>query len=233
MCGRYFLNQPREEIAAAFRAVPGDAQEHPSYNIAPGRPVLAVRVHPKTGVRHLDDLQWGLVPHFAKERKIAFRTINARAETIESAASYRAAFAKRRCLIIADGFYEWQALGKHKQPYAAALRDGRPFAMAGVWENWKDPATGEWLRSCAIITTEANALLGRVHDRMPVILSPEDHAAWLGEEPTSPAALKQLLKPYSAAAMCIWPVHPRVNKPENDDPELLTPFTPPAPENDR
>jgi putative SOS response-associated peptidase YedK len=226
MCGRYFQNQPRDELAAAFRAAPSAGEDRSSYNIAPGQLVLAVRLHPKTGERWLDDLQWGLLPHFAKERKMAWKTINARAETIDKAASYRAAFEKRRCLILADGFFEWKALGKQRLPYAVTLAGREPFAMAGVWENWKDPVSGEWVRSCAIVTTAANELIGQVHDRMPVILAPADYASWLGEEPKTASELKRLLEPFSAQVMAMWPVHPRVNKTDVNDPSVLDRYDP-------
>lgn len=213
MCGRFFSHQPREDAAASFRAVVGDAVEHPSYNVAPTEPVLTVRFNRETDQRTLDDLHWGLIPHFATDKKIAWRTINARAETVDKSGSFRLAFAKRRCLVVADGFYEWKAVGKKKQPFAIAMASGKQFGIAGIWENWRDPATGEWLRSCSIITTTPNELVARVHDRMPVIIAPEDYAKWLGEEPASKDELKALLKPYTGAPMKMWPVSPQMNKP--------------------
>jgi putative SOS response-associated peptidase YedK len=219
MCGRYFRHTPREELAAAFRAELGSMLDA-SYNVAPGQQVMAVRFNAKTGERTLDDLAWGLVPFFAKDPKVAWRTINARAETLETAASFRNAFLKRRCLIVADGFFEWRAQGKKRQPYAVALAERKPFALAGLWEAWRDPASGEWLRTCTIVTTEANATLAQIHERMPVILDEADYAAWLGEVPSEQSGLKQLLKPY-AGELVMWPVSARMNKADVDDPEIL------------
>lgn len=212
MCGRYFRHQPRDEIAAAFGARVGDATDEAGYNIAPSEQVLTVRFHEASGERRVDDLHWGLIPHFATDKKIAWRTINARAETIDKSGAFRAAFAKRRCLVVADGFYEWKAVGKKKQPFAIAMADRRTFGLAGLWENWQDPTTQQWIRSCTIVTTTANTLVSGVHDRMPVILEPADYAKWLGEEPATPAELKALLKPY-AGAMEMWPVSAQINKP--------------------
>lgn len=230
MCGRFFRHSPREDAATSFRAVIGEILgDDGGYNIAPTQQVLTVRFNPKTGQRSLDDLHWGLIPHFANDRKIAWKTINARAETVDKTASFRTAFAKRRCLVVADGFFEWKAIGKKKQPYAIALKSRLPFGIAGLWENWRDPATGEWLRSCAIVTTEANELVGRIHDRMPVILEPSAHARWLGEEPAEPAELKALLKPYDAHAMVMWPVSAQMNKPGGaDDASVLEPVDAPG-----
>jgi putative SOS response-associated peptidase YedK len=219
MCGRYFRHTPREELAAAFRAELGSSLE-PAYNVAPGQAVLAVRFHEKTGERTLDDLRWGLVPFFAKDAKVAWKTINARAETVDTAASYRNAFLKRRCLIVADGFFEWKAEGKTKTPYAIALASGKPFALAGLWEAWRDPASGAWLRSCAIVTTEANATVGQIHDRMPVILDEQDHARWLGEVSAQAGELKELLAPYRGE-LVMWPVSARMNKGDVEGPEVI------------
>ena len=224
MCGRFFRRSPREELAAAFDAELGESALEPAYNIAPGQMILAVRLHPKTHVRTLDDLRWGLIPSFAKDPKIGWRTFNAKAETIDSAPLYRRAFEKRRCLIAVDGFFEWKALGKRRQPYAIALEHGKPFALAGVWEGWQDPETGTWVRSCSIITTDANAQLGAIHARMPVILDPGDYARWLGEQPAPAAELKQLLRPYDGA-LVIWPVSAKMNKQDAaEGPEVIAPL---------
>jgi putative SOS response-associated peptidase YedK len=228
MCGRFFRSSPRDELAAAFQAELGFGSAEPGFNIAPGGPIVAVRFNPKKGVRTLDDLHWGLIPFFAKDRKIGWKTINARAETIDSAPLYRKAFERRRCLIVADGFFEWKALGKRRHPYAIALESRKPFALAGVWENWQDPETGEWVRSCSIVTTEANALVGQIHDRMPVILDPTDYARWLGEESAAPAELKGLLRPFSGEFV-MWPVSPRLNRQDDaSGPELIEPVAEPA-----
>jgi len=223
MCGRFFRHGPREDAANSFRAVIGEilGGDTGRYNIAPTQQVLTVRFNPKTEQRTLDDLHWGLIPSFAKDKKIAYRTINARAETVDTMASYRTAFAKRRCLIVADGFFEWKAFGKKKQPYAIARKDRASFGIAGLWENWKDPTTGEWLRSCTIVTSAANDLVGQIHERMPVILEPASYAKWLGEEDASPAELKALLKPYEAGPLVMWPVSAAMNKPGGPDDETV------------
>jgi putative SOS response-associated peptidase YedK len=227
MCGRFFRSSPRDELAAAFQAELGSGSAAPAYNIAPGGPIAAVRFDAKTGVRTLDDLHWGLIPFFAKDRKIGWKTINARAETIDTAPLYRNAFERRRCLIVADGFFEWKALGKRRQPYAIALESREPFALAGVWENWKDPETGEWVRSCSIVTTDANATVGRIHDRMPVILAPEDYARWLGEVEAAPSELKGILRPYDGELL-MWPVSPRMNRQADvEGPEVIEPVAAP------
>jgi putative SOS response-associated peptidase YedK len=230
VCGRFFRHSPRDETAETFGAAIGNilGDHDGSYNIAPTHRVLTVRFNAKSEQRTLDDLHWGLVPHFANDKKIAWKTINARAETLAKAPAYRSAFAKRRCLVVADGFYEWKAVGKRKQPFAIAMKSREPFGLAGLWENWQDPATGEWLRSCTIVTTRANELVGHIHDRMPVILKPEDYPRWLGEEPASPEELLALLKPYEASAMVMWPVSPVINRPGvADDPSVLEPVVPP------
>jgi len=182
---------------------------------------LTIRFNPQTQQRSLDALQWGLIPYWTKDPKVAYRTINARAETVDKAPSFRQAFAKRRCLIPADGFYEWRKTAKPKLPFAIAMKDGRPFTFAGLWENWKDPESGEWLRTCTIITGEPNELVAQIHPRMPVILPEEHYSAWLGE--TEDGNLKELLVPYPAEQMCMWKISPRVNSPKNDDPSLWVP----------
>ncbi len=194
------------------------------YNIAPGQGVLAVRFNAATGERSLDSLHWGLIPHFSRDRKLSYRCINARAETVDTLPSFRGAFAKRRCLLVADGFFEWLSKGKQKRPYAIARADRAPFGIAGLWENWHDLATGEWVRSCAMITSPANALVATIHDRMPVVLDPGDHARWLGEQAVEPHALRELLRPYPAEGMVMWPVSPRMNTPKHADASVLDPI---------
>lgn len=221
MCGRFFRRSPRDELAAAFRAELGHSELGPAYNVAPGQPIITVRFNAKTHERTLDDLRWGLIPSFAKDPKIAWRTINARSETIDTAPLFRRAFEKRRCLIAVDGFFEWKAQGKKKQPYAIALPSQKPFALAGLWEGWQEPETGEWIRTCTIVTAEANPQLSAIHDRMPVILREHDYAAWLGEESAPPEQLKTLLKPYDGE-LVIWPVSARMNRAEvAEGPEVI------------
>src|ERR1700747_2387923 len=157
MCGRYRRTTQEEELARLYHIpIPKQTDLPISYNIAPSQKVLTIRFNPETRVRSLDALQWGLIPYWAKDPKVAYRTINARAETVDKAPSFRQAFRKRRCLKPADGFYEWRKTTRRKLPFAIAMKDERPFAFAGLWENWKDPEFGEWLRTCTIITGEPN-----------------------------------------------------------------------------
>jgi putative SOS response-associated peptidase YedK len=161
------------------------------------------------------------LPSFAKDRKIAWKLSNARGETVDTLPSFRAAFARRRCLVPMNGFYEWRTVGKRKYPFAAALKDDGLMTVAGLWEAWKEPVTGRLIRSCTLITTEPNALMAEVHNRMPVIVKPEDRARWLGEEPAERIDLKALLKPYPATEMKLWPVSPAINRPGLDSPNNL------------
>src|SRR5438128_3601846 len=162
MCGRYRRTTQEEELARLYHIpIPKQTDLPISYNIAPSQKVLSIRFNPETQAPSLDALQWGLIPYWTKDPKIAYRTINARAETVDKAPSYRQAFKKRRCLIPADGFYEWRKTAKPKLPFAIAMKDGRPFTFAGLWENWKDPESGEWLRTCTIITGEPNEVTCR------------------------------------------------------------------------
>ena len=224
MCGRYRRTSSEEELCRLYNIpIPPQLDLPVSYNIAPSQKVLAIRFNLKTNQRSLDALQWGLVPHWAKDPKIGYKTVNARVETIDTAPSYRQAFEKRRCLIPADGFYEWRTIGGIKVPFAIAMKDDRPFVFAGLWEGWKDPCTDEWLRTCTIVTGDPNDLVAQIHTRMPVILPEECHAKWLGE--FKDGDLKELLKPYPADRMKMWPIGPRVNSPKNDDAELIKPIS--------
>jgi putative SOS response-associated peptidase YedK len=217
MCGRYRRTTREEELARIYHIpIPVQPDLPISYNIAPSQEVLAIRYNPETKQRTLDRLRWGLVPYWANDEKIGFKTINARAETVDSAHSFRSAFKKRRCLIPADGFYEWKKVVGGKIPYSIAMKDDSPFVFAGLWEGWQNPTTQEWLRTCTIITGEPNELVAEVHTRMPVILPPETHDRWLSGE-----AGKEVLRPFPAKEMKVWRISTRVNKPENDDPGLL------------
>ena len=179
-----------------------------------------IRQHPETGVRHLDRLWWGLIPYWTKEPSPKLKPINATAERVGSAPMFRAAYAKRRCLLPVDNFFEWrQAKGKGpKQPYAIAMKSGEPFALAAVWESWRHPETGEIFRSFCVITTDANELLAGIHHRMPVILEPGSFDRWLSPVEPDP---RDLLVPYPAEPMTMWPISARVNKPDNDDAAIL------------
>ena len=221
MCGRFTLRTPAHRLAEAFGvdALPNLA---PRYNIAPTQDVVAIR-HADDG-RELTMLRWGLIPGWAKDPAIGARMINARAETVAEKPSFRAAFRQRRCLIAADGFYEWRTTAEApkapKQPYYIRLESDAPFAIAGLWERWRDPA-GATIESCTLITTEANAVLAPIHHRMPVILAPADYDAWLEPRPASAAALHDLLRPYPGAAMTAIPIGRHVNNVRNDDPACI------------
>ena len=216
MCGRYTLATPVEVLADGF-AFGGPLPElTPSYNVAPAEEVAVVLED--GGERRLELLRWGLVPFWADDPGIGQRMINARAETAPEKPAFRAAFRKRRCLIPADGFYEWQRTdGGPKQPFHIRRHDGRPFAFAGIWEDWRD---GE-IRSCAILTTEASEDLREIHHRMPVILNRGDYERWLDPE-ADERDLRTLLQS-SADDLTFYPVDRRVNKPSNDDPRCIEP----------
>jgi putative SOS response-associated peptidase YedK len=224
MCGRVRLSSDLREIKIAFAIPP----ERPSPNFAPtwnGAPTDSfpiVRYDAKTGSRTLDLMRWGLVPFWAKDIKVGFANINAKAEGIEGRPAFKDAFVRRRCLVPVDNFYEWQATPAGKQPYAIALAERRLMALAGLWETWRSPA-GERVLSFTIVTCPPNALCAELHDRMPVVLAPPAWPAWLGEEPTSVPQLKALLSPYPSERMTCWPVSPRVGNVKNNDPELIAP----------
>ncbi|MCC7347936.1 MAG: SOS response-associated peptidase [Variibacter sp.] len=190
------------------------------YNGAPGQDLLVIRRNHRTGDVTLEPLRWGLVPHWTTDPKPKLRPINARAETVAGSAMFAEAYARRRCLVPVDGFYEWHATGRGKQPYAIGMADGAPFALGGLWENWKDPASGEWLRTFAVVTVPANELLAHLHPRMPLILHPQDYGRWLGGE-DDPA---DLLRPFPGALMRYWPVSARVNSFREDDGSLPEPI---------
>src|SRR5713101_1134913 len=199
MCGRARLSSDVSEIKLVFsipqhRPTPNIA---PSWNVAPTDPLPVVRYDPKAGERSLDVMRWGLVPFWAKDIKVGFANINAKAEGIESRPAFREAFQRRRCLVPVDNFYEWKKTAVGKQPYAIALADRGLMALAGLWENWRSSA-GEWVRRFAIITTTPNELCAEIHNRMPVVLRPEGWPIWLGEHPTDAPQLKALLAPYPA-----------------------------------
>jgi putative SOS response-associated peptidase YedK len=189
------------------------------YNAAPSQELLVIRQNHKTGERSLDLLKWGLIPHWCSDSQGGRRPINAKAESVSRLPTFRDAFAQRRCIVPVDGFFEWRAIrgAGRKQPYAIAMKDGSPFGLAGLWENWKNPSTGEWERTFAIITVPSNELVAQIHDRMPAILEPRSYDRWLGQQPNP----YDLLITYPSEPMTLWPISTRVNKPENDDPSLL------------
>ena len=223
MCGRYRRTSQEEELARLYHIpIPKQTDLPISYNIAPSQNVLALRYDPKESVRSFVSLRWGLIPAWAKDEKIGYRTINARMETVQTAPSYRNAFQRRRCLILANGFYEWRRRGGPRVPFDIALKDDEPFAFAGLWEAWKNPSSQEWVLSCTIITTEANDLIAQIHDRMPVILDAKDQPAWLGEEKRDDLA--RVLKPFPADRLRMLEISTRVNNPKNNDASLLEPI---------
>lgn len=222
MCGRFVASASPEEVRRWFRTSNRVPNFGPSYNVAPTDSIPVVRFNPKTRERSLDLLHWGLIPHFAKDRSGAYKMINARAESIDTKPSFRDAFERRRCIVPAEGFYEWKKTGAGTQPYLIRMKGGELFGFAGLWENWKDER-GEWLRSATIITTTPNELCAPIHDRMPVILDPADYARWLGEEEAGLEELKALLRPAPAALMEAFPVGAAVGSVKNNAPSLIEP----------
>ena len=221
MCGRFTLTADPAEIIDIFGDFTFPTQFSPRYNIAPTQPVLAIPNNPD---RKADFFIWGLIPSWAKDPSIGNKLINARGETIAEKPSFRGGFKYKRCLIPTDGFYEWKAnLGeKTKTPYFIHMKDRKPFAFAGLWDEWQSPDGGA-VRTCTIITTEPNELMSTLHNRMPVILEPKDYALWLDPAPQTPEKLIHLIKPFPADAMSAHPVSTLVNKPGNDRPECVVP----------
>ncbi len=217
MCGRFTLLSPPEVLQQTFD-LPEVPDLVPRYNIAPTQQVAAVRLAPP-GTRELVRLRWGLVPSWADSPSVGVRMLNARSETVADKPSFRAALCRRRCLIPADGFFEWLNSNGRKQPYYFRLRSGKPFAFAGLWEHWQ--RDGEVIDSCTILTTEANELVKPVHDRMPVILPPDAYPLWLDPAVQRSEALQSLLQPFRAEEMITGPVSMRVNSPRNDDRECV------------
>lgn len=242
MCGRYSLTTPAEAMRHLFGFAGALPNLPARYNIAPTQLVPVVRLvqeqhlrggpgkaagEGELGTRELVQLRWGLIPSWAKDASIGNRLINARAEGLAEKPSFRAAFRARRCLVPADGFYEWQATPQGKRPYRIGLKGGRAealplFAFAGLWERWEKASDGAPIESCTIVTTAANELLAPIHERMPVILPQDGYAAWLAPA-TPPAEALALLKPYPAAAMLLYPVSKRVNSVRFDDALCIAP----------
>lgn len=227
MCGRYALSRSVRELADLFEAPPPEFDFAPSANIAPGREIPVVVAARPPGGRRLEKRRWGLVPSWAKEIAIGGRLINARVETVRLKPAFRAAFRERRCLIPADGFYEWHGPPGRKQPYFFHRPSGAPLAFAGLYENWRGgaptPGADAYL-SCAILTREASASVREIHDRMPVILKPEYYDAWLDPDNTDPAALERILREGCITELSRHAVSRRVNRVENDDRRLTEPI---------
>jgi putative SOS response-associated peptidase YedK len=220
MCGRFFLQRDPAGLARYFETDNPTPNHAASWNVAPTQDSLVIRRHPQTGRRHLDVLRWGLVPRWAKDASGAARLMNARSEGLAEKPSFRDAFAKRRCLVPMDGFYEWRGEGRAKQPFAVALRSGQPMAVAGLWEGWKQP-DGAWLRSFTVITTQSNERQALVHPRMPAILPREAWPEWLGEAEADRDRLLAWLRPCPADALAFWPIAARVGRVAENDRALL------------
>jgi putative SOS response-associated peptidase YedK len=210
LCLRQRAGYPRSQLSTAVerRAEPGPAG-HPAQSSDRGTLARSATLGPHTSLVQGPELSGGRKP------------INAKCETVRNLPTFRDAYRLRRCIVPVDGFFEWKAIKgqKAKQPYAIATKDGKPFGIGGIWENWKDPATGEWIRTFAVITTDANALVAEIHDRMPLILAPEGYGRWLGDEPDP----RDLMRPIPPDLMRMWRISTRVNKPENDDASIVEP----------
>jgi putative SOS response-associated peptidase YedK len=218
MCGRYRLSRRKRLVEEYFDSVSDEPDWTPRFNVAPTQPIPIIRQHPKEPIRELSLIRWGLIPSWAKDSSVAAKMINARSETASSKPAFRDSLKSRRCLIPADGFYEWAKTGKAKQPYCFEVNDGELFAFAGLWDRWKSP-DGTWIKTCSILTTTPNAVTSPIHDRMPVILDPDAYDLWLDPGMKDVAAASDLLKPYDARLMRCYPVSTRINHVANDDEE--------------
>ena len=216
MCGRYRLARKKEILAETFD-VDDDVEWSPRYNVAPGQNVPVVRQDAARPLRSISLVRWGLIPFWAKDAKAGYKMINARAKTVASTPAFRDPFRSRRCLIPADAFYEWTKEGNQTSPFCFSMADDSIFAFAGIWDRWRNSDT-EWVETCSIITTSANALLSGIHDRMPVVVKPESYDLWLDPGFKRADALHDLLKPFPADAMRYHRVSTRVNSVKNDDP---------------
>ncbi|MGE5053546.1 MAG: SOS response-associated peptidase [Acidobacteriota bacterium] len=223
MCGRYRLSRRKQILAEHFEATPFDEDWEPRYNIAPTQRVPVIRQHPKEPRRVLSMMRWGLIPTWSKNIAGPASMINARSETAATKPAFRDPMKFRSCLVPADAFYEWRRSGNGKQPFCFEVNDGELFAFAGLWDGWKD-TNGQWIRSCSILTTTPNAVASQVHDRMPVILRSDDYDFWLNPGMTNVEAISDLLKPYDAGLMRMYPVSSRVNRVQNDDAECSNPI---------
>ncbi len=226
MCGRYRLSSAgKVKLAQIFEAehdLPPEEELAPRYNIAPTQVVAIVReLH---GARHLSLLRWGLIPAWATDKAMGNNLINARCETVLEKASFRESFRQRRCLVPADGFYEWKAYGRTKQPYHFGMADAALFAFAGLWDRWRSPQ-GSWIETFSILTTQANDLLREFHERMPVILARGQYDTWLQTPAEAAKGLTDLMLPWDAASMQAYPVSTLVNRPGNDSPDCAERIT--------
>jgi putative SOS response-associated peptidase YedK len=220
MCGRVIQSSGPLRYGIGLNV--WDSRVHnypPRWNAAPSQELLFIRRNHTTGEISLDPLRWGLIPYWCQEPTGGRKPINAKCETVDRLPTFREAYRTRRCILPVDGFFEWKAIKgtKAKQPYAIGMKDGAPFGIGAIWENWKEPRSGEWVRTFAVITTDANEMGAGSHDRMPLILAPKDYLRWLGEE-LDP---RDLMKPLPSEPRRMWPISTRVNKPENDEPSIL------------
>jgi len=218
MCGRYRLSRKKQLLEEHFATDPWEDDWEPRYNIAPTQPVPVIRQDPKQSVRRMSVVRWGLIPSWAKDPSGAAKMINARSETAATLPAFRDALRLRRCLVPVDGFYEWQRTGKAKQPFCFEVNEGQLFALAGIWDRWRDPS-GTTVETCSILTTIPNDLTAPVHDRMPVIVEPDAYDLWLDPVMSDMRAVSDMLRPYDARHMRCYPVSPRVNHAANDDEE--------------
>ncbi len=230
MCGRYRLSRRKKLVEEYFETAEWQDDWSPRYNIAPTQAVPVIRQHPKEPVRQISLMKWGLVPHWAKDTSGAARMINARSETAHSLPAFRDAMKLRRCLIPADGFYEWQRRGSAKQPFCFEVADGGLYAFAGLWERWRDPS-GQLVKSCSILTTTPNVMTSAIHDRMPVILDRESYDLWLDPGLTDVHVVSELLKPFEPRLMRCYPVSTTINHVVNDDEECSRPVVIGEPQN--
>jgi putative SOS response-associated peptidase YedK len=221
MCGRFSLGATTR-VGQLF-SLPNWPETSPRYNIAPSQTVPAVIRNRETGTREFRPFRWGLVPSWAKDPAIGNRMINARSETAATKPTFRKPLRERRCLILADGFYEWKREGERKQPYHIKLREGQPFAFAGLWDHWQPPDSA-LLETCTILTTVSNDVVRQIHDRMPVILPPDAYNVWLDPAMRDVEPVQALLMSYPAEEMIAYPVSTRVNSPAYDSPECIAPL---------
>jgi putative SOS response-associated peptidase YedK len=222
MCGRFTLRASAQTLATLFDVAEVPPLQ-PRYNIAPSQPIAAVRMQPGRSNREFTFLSWGLIPSWAKDIKIGYKMINARAETAATKPSFRAAFKYRRCIVPADGFYEWQKVNGRKQPYFVHMKHDGPFGIAGLWERWEGP-DGSVIESATLLTTGPNELMKPLHNRMPVILHPDDYELWLDPSVKQSPLLDALLKPFPAEEMDAFPVSTYVNSPQFDEPLCVEPI---------
>lgn len=226
MCARYTIFHAMKEIIDRFQAIDVQFESSPRYNVAPTQTAPVIRE--RDGRRNLEGLRWGLVPSWAPDVSVGQKMINARAETLAQKPAFKRSLATRRCIVPADGFYEWTAEGKSRQPVRVELNGATLFGIAGLWERWQ-PAEGDSLYSFTIITVPANSLMERFHDRMPAILKPQDEAMWLDREMQDTAAASSLLHPYDPAPMRAFKVDKKVNRATCDDPSCIVPLAAEAP----